>query len=250
MILIKTIIIIFCDNNFSRLDVKHNMIDDTKEKNLEGSIKAMEIMEGRNKIISHNNLCIIETITFYELILLNDIIKPFLFNENYNKFPQIAELFSERLSFMDKYQIVCRIAKEYKVDNFKKFDDYIRMRNKIAHNLSSVVSLDNITKESEINFAGEIITWTEYKIILQKWADMSLEMANFIMRIFDKISKNKDHAIFVYCKVIGNCILVQHNLIYPEVAGEYTSFFKSGFNMDLLKYANQEQEIFKENIIN
>lgn len=119
------------------------------------------------------------------------------------------------------------------------------MRNKIAHNLSSVVSLDNITKESEINFAGEIITWTEYKIILQKWAELSLEMANFIMRIFDKISKNKDHAIFVYCKVIGNCILVQHNLIYPEVTGEYTSFFKSGFNMELLKYVNQEQEILK-----
>ena len=70
-------------------------------------------------------------------------------------------------------------------------------------------------------------------------------MANFIMRIFDKISKNKDHAIFVYCKVIGNCILVQHNLIYPEVTGEYTSFFKSGFNMELLKYVNQEQEILK-----
>lgn len=39
--------------------------------------KAMKIIEGRNKIILHNNNRIIETIAFYEHILLNDIIKPF-----------------------------------------------------------------------------------------------------------------------------------------------------------------------------
>lgn len=31
--------------------------------------KAMKIIEGRNKIILHNNNCIIETIAFYEHIL-------------------------------------------------------------------------------------------------------------------------------------------------------------------------------------
>lgn len=44
---------------------------------LQEHFKDMKIIEGRNKIILHNNNCIIETIAFYEHVLLNDIIKPF-----------------------------------------------------------------------------------------------------------------------------------------------------------------------------
>ena len=75
---------------------------------------------------------IIETIAFYEHVLLNDIIKPFLFNENYDAYLEIKAIISDRLSFMDRFKIVCKIAKNYNIVRFKQFDDYIKMRNRIA----------------------------------------------------------------------------------------------------------------------
>ena len=49
------------------------------------------------------------------------------------------------------------------------------------------------------------------------------------------MNNNRD-ATFVYCKTIGDCILVQHNLICPEIEGDYVCYFKNGFDMDLLDY--------------
>ena len=212
-------------------------------------MEMSNIIEGRNKIISNNNICIIETITFYEIILFNDIIKPFLFNKNLDKFPWIEELISEKLSFMEKYKIVCKIAKEYGITNFKRFDDYIRLRNKIAHNLSSVININDLTKESEINFAGEIITWTKYKTEIQEWSNLSLEMAEFIMKVFDKVRGSNIKANFVYCEMWDECVLVQYNLKYPEKDSDYICFFKNGFNMDLLEYVNKEFEMSEDNEI-
>lgn len=208
--------------------------------------KVTKIIEGRNKIILHNNNCIIETIAFYEHVLLNDIIKPFLFNENYDTHLEIKAIISDRLSFMDRFKIVCKIAKNYNIVRFKQFDDYIKMRNRIAHNLSSVINMNIKTKESQIFFAGEEITWNKYMEELKKWAKLSHQMAEFILNVFKEINKDKSNAGFPYCKVEGHCVLVQHNLIYPEVDGEYTSFFKTGFNMDLLDYVNEEQKYIKE----
>lgn len=208
--------------------------------------KVTKIIEGRNKIILHNNNCIIETIAFYEHVLLNDIIKPFLFNENYDTHLEIKDIISDRLSFMDRFKIVCKIAKNYNIVRFKQFDDYIKMRNRIAHNLSSVINMNIKTKESQIFFAGEEITWNKYMEELKKWAKLSHQMAEFILNVFKEINKDKSNAVFPYCKVEGHCVLVQHNLIYPEVDGEYTSFFKTGFNMDLLDYVNEEQKYIKE----
>ena len=208
-------------------------------------LKVMKIIEGRNKIILHNNNCIIEIIAFYEQVLLNDIITPFLFNDNYSVYSEIKELVSDRLSFMDRFKIVCKIAKIFNISNFKKFDDYIKMRNKIAHNLSSVININTDTKESQVYFAGEEITWKQYLQELENWSKLSFEMAEFILDVFKNINKNKENAIFPYCKVEGKCALVQCNLIYPEIEGEYMSFFKIGFNMDLLDYVNEEQKYLK-----
>ena len=33
---------------------------------------------------------------------------------------------------MDRIKIVCKIAKNYNIVRFKQFDDYIKMRNRIA----------------------------------------------------------------------------------------------------------------------
>lgn len=79
---------------------------------------------------------------------------------------------------------------------------------------------------------------------LKKWSKLSRSMSEFILNVFKSVNENKN-AIFPYCKVEGNFVLVQHNLIYPEIEGEYTSFFKTGFNMDLLDYVNEEQKYIK-----
>lgn len=217
-----------------------------KDVELQEHFKVMKIIEGRNKIILHNNNCIIETIAFYEHILLNDIINPFLFSENYDINLEIKNIISDRLSFMDRFKIVCKIARTYNIARFKQFDDYIKMRNRIAHNLSSVININIQTKESQVFFAGEEITWNQYMEELDKWAQLSSQMAKFILNVFKNVNLDKDNAVFPYCKVEGHCALVQHNLIYPEVNGEYTSFFKTGFNMDLLDYVNEEQKYIND----
>ena len=191
-------------------------------------------------------MCIIETISFLDSIILNNIIKPVIFNNNYNDIPGISDIFIDRLSFMDKFKIMCKIADYNGVDRFKKIDKYLKMRNNIAHNLTSLISLNNITRESEVLFANQKITWSQYKEELKEWAELSLKMAKFTLNVYCKINDDNNHAVFVYCKVEGDCVLVQHNLIYPEPEVEYISFFRNGFNMDLLDYLNNEIAYNKE----
>lgn len=217
-----------------------------KDINIEKSLKIANIMEGRNKFILNNNMCVIETVSFQDNVILNDIIRPVIFSDNYNDIPGISDIFIDRLSFMDKFKIMCKIADYKKVDRFKKIDKYLQMRNNIAHNLTSLISLNYITKESEVLFANQKITWTQYKEELKEWSEFSFEMAKFMQNVYSKINDNNKSAIFVYCKVEGDCVLVQHNLIYPEPKGYYASFFKNGFNMDLLDYLNAEISYNKE----
>lgn len=214
--------------------------------NIEQSLKIARIMEGRDKFILNNNMRIIETVSSQDDVILNDIIKLSIFNNNYENIPGISDIFMDRLSFMDKFKIMCKIADYYKVGRFKKIDKYLKMRNNIAHNLTSVISLNNVTKESEVLFANQKITWTKYKEELKEWAELSLEMAKFILNVYSKINTKNDRVGFVYCKVVGDCVLVQHNLIYPEQKGEYISYFRNGFNMDLLDYLNNEIAYNKE----
>ena len=180
------------------------MKNKTKNSKINETLKIIEIINGRNKIIENNNICILETIIFYENIILNNIIKPFLFNENIDKHHGIIEIIQERLSFMDKYKIVCKIAKDLKIQNFKKFDNYIKLRNKIAHNFSAVISVNEYDKESEINYFGDILTWTEYKKRMTIWCELSYDMANFIMRVYEKTNLERKDSYFVYCKIIRN----------------------------------------------
>ena len=218
----------------------NNLKDDI---NIEQSLR---IMEGRDKFILNNNMRIIETISSQDNVILNDIIKPSIFNNKYEAIPGISDIFIDRLSFMDKFKIMCKIADYYKVGRFKKIGKYLKMRNNISHNLTSVISLNNITKESEVLFANQKITWTKYKEELKEWAELSLEMAKFILNVYSKINTKNDRVGFVYCKVVGDCVLVQHNLIYPEQKGDYISYFRNGFNMDLLDYLNNEIAYNKE----
>ena len=133
-----------------------------------------------------------------------------------------------------------------KIDKFKKFDDFIKIRNNIAHNLSSILNIDVNTKESEVSIGDKIITWSQYKEQINEWCNLSFELANFILKLYSKLNDGKVHAHFMYCKTEGDCVIVQHNLIYPQIEGDYTSFFKTGFNMDLLDYLNDEIKFLKD----
>ena len=211
-----------------------------ENKDISEMLKVSEIMDGRDKIILNNNMCIVETIAFLDNVMLNSIIKTKLFNEDYDNIPGVSDIFVDRLSFMDKFKIICKIADFYKIKRFKKIEAYLKMRNNIAHNLTTLINLNTDTGESEILYANKKIMWTEYKKLLNEWADISLGMAKFILSVFSEINKENINMVFPYCKVEGECVLVQHNLIYPEPNGEYTSFFRNGFNMDLLNYLNNE----------
>ena len=222
------------------------MVLNSNGSDLKQALEVQHIFDRRNKIILHNNYCILETVSFYEHVLLNNVIKPFFFNDNYTKYCEISEVIDERLSFMDRFKIVKKIAKIFSVSDFKKIDNFIKLRNRIAHNLSSVSALNIETKENEIVLGGEKTTWDNYLEDLNEWANLSHDIARFVMNVFCQVNPVEKFAAFMYCKIEGNCVLVQHNLIYPEPEGEYTSFFKTGFNMDLLEYVNEELQYNKE----
>lgn len=75
-------------------------------ENLNQHFALLRIFERRNKILMYNNYCVLETIAFYENVFLNNIIRPYLFSENYYKYPEVANLINDRLSFMDRFKIV------------------------------------------------------------------------------------------------------------------------------------------------
>ena len=220
----------------------------TNSADLKQALEVQRIFDRRNKIILHNNYCILETIAFYDHILLNNIIKPYLLTDNFDKNEKIKKIIVDRFSFMDKYKIIKEMAKEFNITSLsqKQFEIFINMRNRIAHNLSSVSALNVETKENEIILGGEKTTWTNYLKDLNEWVNLSSEMARFIKNIFCQVNDTEKFAAFMYCKFEGNCVLVQHNLIYPEPDGEYTSFFKTGFNMDLLQYVKEELQYNNE----
>jgi hypothetical protein len=214
-------------------------------KDLEEIEKVNRIFERRHKIIRHNNCCIIDTISFYENFLLNNIIKPYIFNDNYDTCDGVSDLISDRLSFMDRFKIVCKIAKEHNIKNFKSFDKLVEMRNSVAHNISSIGELDIKSKENAIFFGGKKMTWNAYLSELVKWSKLSKEMAQFILEVYSATNVSNNCFGFMYCKVMGDCVLVQNNLLYPEPKEEYTSFTFGGLDNELIQYINEEYNYVK-----
>lgn len=89
------------------------------------SLKIMNLIDERNKFILHNNMCIIETVAFYDKVFLDLIVKHELFKEKISTIIGIEKVFIDRLSFMDKFKVVCKIADYYKVKRFKKVDNFL-----------------------------------------------------------------------------------------------------------------------------
>ena len=106
--------------------------------------------------------------------------------DKFDKNEKIKRIVVDRFSFMDKYKIIKEIAKEFNIIPFsqKQFETFINMRNKIAHNLSSVLSLNIEKKENEIILEGEKTTWKNYLKDLNEWVKLSRELARFIKEVF------------------------------------------------------------------
>ena len=189
--------------------------------------QIINVFDRRNKIIKHNNYCIIETIAFYETIAFNEIIKQHHINiEVYND-RSTNKLF-EKLSISEKYEIINEIAKEKGIQPFSKskFDTFVNERNKVAHNIFSIGSLNIKTQEHEIHYKGKVINWSNYLKEVANWAIISKEFAKFILSIFLITNKNLTMMNFIYCSLEYEYILIERNLLYPEPSEEYISFLE------------------------
>ena len=161
--------------NKNKSEIKN--VKKMEEKEIE---RISRIFERRSKIIRHNNSCIIETISFYENFLLRFIIEPYFFNKSYDEMKELKKFFENRMNIMDIYKIVVEIGRRRGIQNFKKFDNYIKMRNEVAHNLTSITSYDIKSKEGYVIIGGREITWKKYLSEIKEWAEYSYEMARYI----------------------------------------------------------------------
>ena len=129
------------------------------ERNFREGILVQSIIDRRDKILSYNNSYPLYIVTFYDNFFLNGIIKPALFNEENDKYEQALEIIFNKLTSMDKYKIVGKIAKQCNVDKFKPIDKFVKLRNVIAHNINEISSYSIIDNRMEVVFGKERITW-------------------------------------------------------------------------------------------
>lgn len=205
------------------------------------------MFQRRGKIIRHNNYAILETLIFYENFLLYQIITPYFFNNNFKKSKQFEKFILDRMNIMDKYKLVKEIANEYKIDitlSQKKFEKFIQFRNDIAHNHSNVGLYNVNTKENLVYIGGKEITWERYLVDLKEWSDISLEMANLILEIYDKVDiTNKLGLVgIIYCEIFGNCALMPHNRLFPSPEEDYKSPAGNGIGGDLYQFIVEENK--------
>ena len=193
--------------------------------------------EIKNNIIQRNNSYIIQTISFYENVLLNLIIKPFLFNDNYGKYKNISDFIDHSMTFMDKFKITCEIAKIYRVRNFKNFNSFIEIRNKIAHNLTYIYNFNVKTKETQLFFDGKDILWNEYLEIIKKWTELSLGMAEFVTELHNAMNNFSGMYPFMYCEFDEKGILLPKLLIFDPKFGRNISITPS------MQFYNEKQNV-------
>lgn len=204
------------------------------------------LFERRRKIIEFNNNSILEITIFYENFFLFRIIQNVFFNENFEKNHKFKKFIIERMNFIDKYNVIKELAQKNGIEpvSISEFDFFIKTRNNIAHNLSSVDTYNSETTETTLVFGGESTTWEEYLKTIQKWSDITLKLANFTRNVFKATCNSEDiFTCFRYCKIMGNCALIQHNLLLEEPDGEYTFFAKNGIDSELLQYLHEENNL-------
>ena len=147
------------------------------------------------------------------------------------------------MNFMDRYKIVVEIGKRMRIPNFKNFDFYIKMRNEVAHSLTSMISYNLEIKEGYVNIGDRKISWNDYLNEIKKWSESSYDMARYIMNVYKAINDCSDKIVqFHYCEMFGKCILAKKSLILHESDSYNTYLVDEGLNLDLSKYEIEEEQ--------
>lgn len=216
------------------------------ERNFKEGMLVQSIIDRRDKILSYNNSYPLYIVTFYDNFFLNGIIKPALFNEKSDKYEQALEIIFDKLTFMDKYKIVGKIAKQCNVDKFKPIDKFVKLRNIIAHNINGVSSYSIRDNKMEVVFGKERITWERYLEKVSEWANLSLELAEFAANLHAAIFGNRSSIFLPYCEMQSGYILSGQCYIYPN-PDQNVSPFWLGDMLGIIKLAKEERE-FQETI--
>lgn len=220
------------------------------EKPLITNKKVLRLFARRQNIIQHNNNYILDTMIFYEMFFLRYIIEPYLFNQNYQDNLEIREFFEEKMTFMDSFKIVYKIAKSNGIKKFKKIDKLLKIRNKISHNVSSVGLYNRETKEHEIVIGGLLHTWDTYLELIKEWADLSYELADFTLEVYKVVHKNPEYPKgFNYCSVVGECVLKKEEFYYPEINDNLFILAKEELSNEMLVYIQEEKDFREGKVI-
>lgn len=216
------------------------------ERKFKEGMFVQSITDRRNKILSCNNSYPLYIVTFYDNFFLNGIIKPVLFNEKSDKYEQALEIIFDKLTFMDKYKIIGKIANQYKVNKFKPIDKFVKLRNIIAHNINGISSYSIRDNKMEIVFGKERITWERYLEIISEWANLSFELAKFNANLHTAIFGDESSIFLPYCEMQGGYILSGQRYIYPNPDSGVSPFWL-GDTLGIIELAGEERE-FQETI--
>lgn len=212
------------------------------EKKFKEGMAVYSITDRRSKILSYNNSYPLYIVAFYDNFFLNGIIKPALFNEKSDKYEQALEIIFNKLTFMDKYKIVGKIANQCNVDKFKPIDKFVKLRNVIAHNINEISSYSIIGNRMEVVFGKERITWERYLEKVSEWANLSFELAEFTANLHATIFGNRSSIFLPYCEMQGGCILRGQRYIYPN-PDQGVSPFWLGDIQGIIKLVREERKI-------
>lgn len=213
---------------------------------------TFHLFKRREKILQYNNSCILETVISYEKFFLDNIIRRAYFNDDSLKSKQLTKFLNDRMNFMDRFKLIKEIAAENGIKNISqgKIEYFIEKRNKIAHNLSSIYGYHINSDEMDVNFGGEYIEWKNYLEEMEKWAKISLEVAEYTKMVFQSINKiSKLTVCYPYCSFEKGCILVSNVLFPDDLDIEISNNIETKVSKDLLQIATDEEEYIEKGLI-
>ena len=179
--------------------------------------------EKKEKIIEHNNTCILEATIFYENIFLFYIIKKIFLNENFEKNKKMYKFICERMTFSDRYEIIKEFVKNNNIKTISNtdFEFFIKIRNIIAHRITGIREYNINNRETVVSFGEELINWKEYVEKIKKWAEISYKIAEFSENVYHFVNDSKNDSIifFKYYKYNKDCVLMKHELVLQEPGG-------------------------------
>ena len=213
---------------------------------------AFILFKRREEILQYNNSCLLNAVINYEKFFLDNIIRRTYFNDDSWNSTQLTKFLNDRMNFMDRFKLVREIANNNNIKNISqnKIEIFIDKRNKIAHNLSSITGYHTYSDEMDVDFGGESIEWKKYLSEIEKWATISLELAEFTKKVFQSINKiSKLTVRYPYYNFEKKCILVP-NMLYPDDLDiKISDSIENNINKTLLQLAIDEETYLEKHTL-